>query len=334
MKIKKKFFLNFFLLFLIFYFVTTKKINALGSDNRNLLLTQLENISEKKFTSLETLKNTFPQYLKTSDSEQNKLLLAKALEIILEEFDKSYYSWEKLNKNNNLETSLELLDKYNIINEFENTIAESVFDTEKYIFVFPGNEADVKNYNAYLYHKERKFRAKQGYYWAIWHPSNLEFISKKKIEYILDIFKQIITLEKENKDTRQLKEELYQYEIASSQQQKFIMEQSHLINFLRKQVLDQRNEILLNLENAKSLKQSLENNLEELKKANFLTQKKIQQLNQENQQISQDLLSYKTTLNEKKGVIQQLEQQLNQLGQQLTTKTQEVVALQTMNAES
>lgn len=73
----------------------------------------------------------------------------------MEEFDKPYYMYET---KTTIEDRIKLLEKYNIIDEFENTIAQTVFDINEYCFVFPGNKIDFDNYRRYLNYKKEIFQ--------------------------------------------------------------------------------------------------------------------------------------------------------------------------------
>jgi ATP-dependent 26S proteasome regulatory subunit len=277
MKTKNKILLNILLTLIILIFLNIKLVIKAINSNVN-------NIKEEEYQSnkiISKLKQIYPKL--TNDN-----LLKKVLTKILEEFDKPYYIHET---KTTIEDRIKLLEKYNIIDEFENTIAQTVFDTNEYCFVFPGNKIDFDNYRTYLNYKKQNFQGNKGYSWKIWSPANLEFVSKKEIQFLIDTFEEIIILETEKqanlnkqKNIKQieeqissLKQKINTYIDLLKKQKIDILNKNKEIEILKKNIEEQNGQFLA-LEQQEELIQTQE------QKINFL----ILELKTSNQKINED----------------------------------------------
>jgi hypothetical protein len=126
-----------------------------------------------------------------------KNLLESVVKMVFEQIDKDFYNFKENNKKD-INFIFKTLDQYNIVEEFENTIATTVFDSNDYVFVFVGNAPDLKNYQIYLQQKKANFQTPRGVFWRNWQPANMIFVSKKHIQFLINILQQIISLEMEN----------------------------------------------------------------------------------------------------------------------------------------
>lgn len=269
MKIKGKIFLDIIIISIIFNYIgSLNAISNINNDNNKIKYTN--------YPIIHTLQRTFPKL-------SNEKLLEKVLIKILEEFDKPYYN---LPKNQNLEEKIKLLERYNLINEFQNTIAQTIFDINEYVFVFVGNRIDFENYNIYLKYKEKNFQDSKGIFWKTWSPSNIEFVSKKYIEFLVDTFEEIMIL-KDNKQINSqkqkntdeienqilvLQQKINSYDVLFKQQEQKIRQQEKQIIYLTK-FIDDKDTIIFRLrKQIQTYRKSIKDLDEELSNNNLLNQ--------------------------------------------------------------
>ncbi|KND62699.1 hypothetical protein AlmWB_01050, partial [Candidatus Phytoplasma phoenicium] len=148
------------------------KINAFNQAvSASLTYQEIKNTSK----AAQTLKFIFPKL------QNNDLLLDRILDKILEEFDNEIYSTLLIS---NKKDKLKLLEKYNILLEFPDAIAQIKFNPSDVVFAFIGNTADFQNYQTYLEYKKNGFQGPKSFFWKNWNgPSNFHLILKNDIEF-------------------------------------------------------------------------------------------------------------------------------------------------------
>ncbi len=264
MKTKCKILLNINLLILIMLIFLNIKpvIKALNSNLNDIQIEGYQN-----YKVILKLQQIYPKL-------KNNNLLKKVLTKILEEFDKPYYMGET---KTTIEERISLLEKYNIIDKFENTIAQTVFDKNEYVFVFLGNKIDFDNYRIYLDYKKQNFQGNQGYSWSMWSPKNIEFLSKKDIQFLVDTFEEIMILEAEKKANLNKQKNIQQIEAQISFLQTKI---NTYIDLFKKQEIDILNKnkkidiLTQNIEEQNSKVLTLENELNQQKSLIEINNKK------------------------------------------------------------
>ncbi|WEK82603.1 MAG: hypothetical protein PR2021_5380 [Candidatus Phytoplasma pruni] len=152
-------------------------------------------VSPILYPSIEKIKTMLPII---KDAAFCQRLLEHVVKMIFAEIDKEYYNFQEKDKEN-IDFLYQTLEKYNIVEEFSNTIATTVFDPNEYLFVFVGNANDLQNYQIYLQHKKNNFQGDKGSFWRNWQPANMIFVSKKHIQFLIDKLLQAMLLEEEMK---------------------------------------------------------------------------------------------------------------------------------------
>lgn len=152
-------------------------------------------VSPILYPSIEKIKTMLPII---KDAAFRQRLLKRVVKMIFAEIDKEYYNFQEKDKKN-IDFLFQTLENYNIVEEFSNTIATTVFDPNEYLFVFVGNANDLKNYQIYLQHKKNNFQGDKGFFWRNWQPANMIFVSKKHIQFLIDTLSKAMFLEEEIK---------------------------------------------------------------------------------------------------------------------------------------
>ncbi|MEZ0180345.1 AAA family ATPase ['Camptotheca acuminata' phytoplasma] len=278
-----------------------------------MIKAQEEN-SFDRFPIIKKLKQIFPKL------NNNPELFNKVLTEILKEFDKPHYRNEI---KTNINERIELLEKYNIKDEFSDVISQTVYDENDIVLVFIGNLTDFSNYNFYLEHKKNNFNSSKGMYWKNWSPANIETVSKTKINFLIDVFEEIIILEKDlvnqkNKNIyleniKQLQDKILNYETLFQKQDKFLQDKDKDIERLNLYISRNQEEIaFLNLkiqENTKILNQK-QTEIADINSLSQIDKQKLQtiinKLNQNNLQLLQKLEEKEAFINDKQEEIQEL----------------------------
>ncbi len=152
-------------------------------------------VSPILYPSIEKIKTMLP---KNKNAAYRQRLLEHVVKMVFEQIDKEYYNFQEKDKKN-IDFLFQNLERYNIVEEFSDTIATTVFDPNEYLFVFVGNSNDLKNYQTYLQYKNNHFKGVRGPFWRDWQPANMIFVSKKHIQFLIDTISQVMLLEVENK---------------------------------------------------------------------------------------------------------------------------------------
>ncbi|MDO8030040.1 AAA family ATPase ['Planchonia careya' phytoplasma] len=337
MKIQKNylFFFVFFCFFkiLIFLFwsnliIKSKNINLTNFSLLNSKFAQeqdinfdneLKKIEINEFKALLKIKNSFPQYFQESNKDKINFLLNQVLVLILDEIKNHNYQFNNQELSFDLTKYLSMLDKYDLFNGFKDKIEEIVFDSDKYIFVFPGSSAEFKNYDKYLMYKDSSFKLdNKGTFWSNWFPKNFLFISKNYLDTVLKLSIDIWD-SKNNQDKQSFINELEllqkKYILLSKADTDF-----HFIKYKIKNinVLSNRERDIID-----SLEQAILAKEYQYRQQADLSEQERLQLKSEIDRLRNDLIT-------NKGKITQYEKALEKAHQDLETTS---VSLETIKAE-
>ncbi|MDO8058021.1 AAA family ATPase ['Opuntia sp.' phytoplasma] len=333
MKIKKNylFFLFFFCFFtiLIFLFwynaaIKSKNINLINFSlcNSKFLQEQefdfeneLKRISAKKFKVLTKIKNTFPQYFQESNEDKNNFLLNQILLLILGEFKNHNYKWFDNYKKSNLFFTeyLSTLDKYDLFNDFGYKIEEIVSDSDKYVFILPGNYTEFTNYDKYLLSKQNSFSVDtKGLFWKHWSPKNLLFISKSYLDIILKLSTKV--WEFKNNPNQQS----FINELNILGEKHFLLSKSDTdFHFIKRKIQKLNTFSSRENENIHSLTRTIQEKETQYRHQMDLSEAERQQLKREIGQLTQDLITSQEKIAQHKNDLEKAQEALSQTSSEL-----------------
>ncbi|MBS2126539.1 AAA family ATPase ['Fragaria x ananassa' phyllody phytoplasma] len=179
------------------------------------------------------------------------------------------------------------MKSYNIIDEFKSSIQQTVFNANEYIFVFPGNPTDFKNYKHYLQAKANNFSSPKEFSWSMWSPSNFSFVSKNYVQFLIDNFTILQEKEQEinnlkinintNSQRQNLQKKYKKLEKKFLEQVKKINQQANIIKTQSEEILSQELQIKQQQENIKTQTQEIKKQMDNI----FALQQEIEDKKQE-----------------------------------------------------
>ncbi|MBP5835904.1 hypothetical protein CHTY_001530, partial [Candidatus Phytoplasma meliae] len=191
--------------------------------------------------------HNFPNKLKSNDK-----LLIKIINLISQEFISNFDDFDN-QKKDDLLYNLELMESHNIIDEFKGSIQQTVFNAHEYIFAFPGNPTDFKNYKHYLQAKANNFSSPKEFSWSMWSPSNFSFVSKTYVQFLIDNFAILQEKEQEinnskininaNNQHQSLQQEYKKLEKQILEQAHKLQKQADVIKTQSEEILNQESQI-------------------------------------------------------------------------------------------
>ncbi|QTX03058.1 ATP-dependent Zn protease [Candidatus Phytoplasma luffae] len=324
MTIKIKILSNFIFILIIFYSPLYNKIYLYGE--------KISEELEQESNSIKRLKFIFPKL------NNNPELLKKVLEEITKEFDNPIYYKES---KKNIKEKIHLLDRYNIINEFPDVFEQTVYDINNFVFVFIADKVDFTNYEKYLQHKKNNFDSNLGFFWKNWQPSNTEFISKSKINFLINVFEEIMILEKElniqkninvnDQIIKQLKNKIKEYDDLLQTQENNITEKTKEIEQLKLEILNKNIDFKQLNQEIQTKNNFLKKYEEKLKEHQILSQEEKNLLQNNIDKINKELKLLYQKLQEQELFLNSKEQKIKDISIELKIKFQEIEEIKEFN---